>query len=83
MRPVPRLIDSPSRLGEILMVFMVPLFMLRTIDPLVGLGVGIAASLAYLKFAIHQPDGYLMHRLYRAGLPLGGLPSRRTRRLLP
>jgi uncharacterized ferredoxin-like protein len=83
MRPVPRLIDSPSRLGEILMAFMVPLFMLRTIDPLLGLAVGAATAIAATKLTLNKPDGYLMHRLYRAGLSLGGLPARRHRRYLP
>jgi hypothetical protein len=83
MRPVPRLIDNNSRLGEYLMVFMVPLFMLRTIDPLVGLVVGSAACAIYVRLTLGKPDGYLVHRLYRAGLPLSGLPSRRARRFVP
>ena len=49
MRIVPRLIDSNSRLGEYLMVFMVPLFLLRTLDPLLGLLVGACASALYEK----------------------------------
>lgn len=83
MRPVPRLIDNHSRLGEYLMVFMVPLFMLRTFDPLVGLGVGIVACIAYVRATLGKPDGYLVHRLYRAGLPLSGLLDRKIRSLVP
>lgn len=83
MRPVPRLIDNNSRLGEYLMVFMVPLFLLRTVDPLLGLGAGVAACLLYVRLTLGKPEGYLVHRLYRSGLPLGGLPARRVRRLVP
>lgn len=83
MRTVPRLIDNNSRLGEYLMVFMVPLFMLRTIDPLLGLFVGLGACLLYVRVTMGKPDGYLVHLLYRAGLPLRGLPRRRIRKLVP
>ena len=82
MRPVPRLIDSNSRLGEYLMVFMVPLFLLRTLDPLAGLLVGAAACAVYVRATIGRPDGYLVHRLYACGLPLSGLLDRRVRRLV-
>jgi hypothetical protein len=83
LRPVPRLIDNHSRMGEYLMVFMVPLFLLRTIDPVFGLLVGLFASVAYMRLTVGKPDGYLVHRLYRAGLPLSGLLERRIRRLVP
>ena len=82
MRPVPRLIDSNSRLGEYLMVFMVPLFLLRTLDALGGLLVGALACAAYIRGTLGRPDGYLVHRLYAAGLPLSGLLARRLRRLV-
>jgi hypothetical protein len=83
MRPVPRLIDNNSRLGEYLMVFMVPLFLLRTVDPLFGLFVGLAACFGYVRMTMGKPDGYLVHLLYRAGLPLSGLPRQRVRKLVP
>jgi hypothetical protein len=83
MRAVPRLIDNNSRLGEYLMVFMVPLFLLRTLDPLLGLAVGASACLLYIRVTLGKPEGYLVHRLYRAGLPLRGLPKREVRRLVP
>jgi hypothetical protein len=83
MRPVPRLIDSNSRLGEYLMVFMIPLFLLRTIDPLVGLATGAAACTVFIRLTLGKPDGYLMHVLYRSGLPLRGLLDRHIRRLVP
>lgn len=83
MRPVPRLIDSSSRLGEYLMAFMVPLFMLRTVDPLLALAVAIVAAALYVKFTFGKPDGYLIHRAYRLGVPLSGLLDRRLRRLVP
>jgi len=83
MRTVPRLIDNHSRLGEYLMVFMVPLFMLRTLDPVAGLVVGIAATALYLRFTLGKPQGYLLHCLYRAGIPFSGLLPPRLRRLTP
>ncbi len=83
MRPVPRLIDRSSRLGEYLIVFTLPLFMLRTIDPLVGLAVAVVLTGVYVKLSLGKPDGYLVHLAYRCGLPLSGLLDRRIRRLLP
>ena len=83
MRPVPRLIDSNSRMGEYLMVFMVPLFLLRTLDPITGLLVGAAACIVYIRSTAGKPDGYLVHRLYRLGLPLSGLLDRRVHCLVP
>lgn len=83
MRPVPHLIDSNSRLGEYLMVFMVPLFLLRTLDPLAGLLVGTVACVTFIRATVGKPDGYLVHGLYRAGLPLRGLLDRRLHTLAP
>jgi hypothetical protein len=83
MRPVPRLIDSNSRLGEYLMVFMVPLFLLRTLDPLLGLAVGACACLVTVRLTLGKPEGFLVHALYRAGLPMRGLLDIRIRRLVP
>ena len=83
MRPVPRLIDNNSRMGEYLMVFMVPLFLLRTVDPVAGLVLATAACIAYIRATVGKPDGYLVHQLYRRGLPLGGLLSQRVRSLVP
>ena len=83
MRPVPRLIDSNSRLGEYLMVFMVPLFLLRTFDPLLGLAVAAVACALYVRLTLGKPEGFLVHALYRAGLPVRGLLSLRLRRLVP
>jgi hypothetical protein len=82
MRSVPRLIDSNSRLGEYLMVFMVPLFLLRTIDPLLGLAVGTIGCALFIRATLGKPEGYLVHRLYRSGLPLGGLPPWNARRFV-
>jgi len=83
MRTVPRLIDNNSRMGEYLMVFMVPLFLLRTIDPIAGLVVATVACIAYIRVTVGKPDGYLVHLLYRRGLPLSGLLDRRIRALVP
>ncbi len=83
MRPVPRLIDNASRLGEYCMAFLVPLFLLRTVDPLVALGAGIAACALTVRCTLGKPEGYLAHRAYRAGLNLRGLLDRRLRSLNP
>ncbi len=65
------------------MVFMVPLFLLRTIDPVTGLVLATASCVAYIRVTLGKPDGYLVHLLYRHGLPLGGLLDRRIRALVP
>lgn len=78
MRPVPHLIDSNSRLGEYVMVFMVPLFLLRTVHPLLGLVLGAVASITYVRCTLGKPDGYLLHLLYRLGVPFSGLLPRRV-----
>ncbi|HUN92452.1 MAG TPA: type IV conjugative transfer system protein TraL [Burkholderiaceae bacterium] len=83
MRPVPHLIDAGSRIGEIMIVFVTPLFLLRTIHPLLGLAVAIVGTFVYARFTLGKPDGYLVHRAYRAGLPLDGLLDRRIRRFVP
>ena len=83
MRAVPRLIDNNSRMGEYLMVFMVPLFLLRTVDPVAGLAVATFACVSYIRATVGKPDGYLVHKLYRRGLPLSGLLNRRLHSLVP
>lgn len=82
MRPVPHLIDNNSRLGEYLMVFIVPLFLLRTVDPIAGLVTASISCAVYIRVTLGKPDGYLVHRLYRLGLPLSGLLDRRVKRLV-
>ena len=82
MRTVPHLIDSKSRAGEYAMCFMVPLFMLRTIDPLLALGVASLLATAYIKCTFGKPQGYLIHLAYRLGLPLSGLLDVRVKRYL-
>jgi hypothetical protein len=83
LRPLPRLIDDNSRLGEYLMVFMIPLFMLRSLDPVFGLLAAVVLCAAYVHGTLGRPQGYLSHRLYRMGLPLTGLLAPRLRRLAP
>ena len=83
MRAVPRLIDNNSRMGEYLMVFMVPLFLLRTVDPVAGLAVATASCIAYIRATVGKPDGYLVHQIYSRGLPLSGLLSQRIGSLVP
>jgi hypothetical protein len=70
-------------MGEYLMVFMVPLFLLRTVHPVAGLLVATGLCIAYIRTTVGKPDGYLVHQLYRRGLPLSGLLNRRTRSLVP
>ncbi len=82
MRAVPHLIDRNSRVGEYAMCFMVPLFMLRTIDPLFALGTATLLAGAYIKYTVGKPQGYLIHLAYRIGLPLPGLLDIRVKRYL-
>jgi hypothetical protein len=70
-------------MGEYLMVFMIPLFLLRTLDPVFGLLVSCCACVFYIRTTAGKPDGYLSHLLYRIGLPLGGLLNPRLRTLVP
>lgn len=79
MRPVPHLIDNNSRLGEYAILFMVPLFMLRTIDPLFALSCATVLTALAVKWTFGKPPGYLVHRAYRLGLPLSGLSDRHIR----
>jgi len=80
VRAVPHLIDRSSRVGEYAMCFMVPLFMLRTIDPLFALGVAVLLAGMYIKYTFGKPQGHLIHVAYRLGLPLSGLLDSRIRR---
>jgi hypothetical protein len=80
VRPVPHLIDRSSRVGEYAMCFMVPLFMLRTIDPLFALGAATLLAGVYIKYTFGKPNGYLTHLAYRFGLPLSGLLDARVKR---
>ena len=83
MRPVPHLIDSTSRIGEAMIVFVTPLFLLRTFDPLIALLAAAACTIAYVRLTFGRPDGAMVHFAYRCGLPLSGLLDRRVRRLVP
>jgi hypothetical protein len=80
MRAVPHLIDRNSRVGEYAMCFMVPLFMLRTIDPLFALSAATLLAGTYIKYTFGKPHGHLIHLAYRLGLPVSGLLDRRVRR---
>jgi hypothetical protein len=82
LRAVPHLIDRNSRVGEYAMCFMVPLFMLRTIDPIFALGAATLLVSAYVKYTFGKPQGYLVHLAYRIGLPLSGLLDTRVKRYL-
>ncbi len=65
------------------MSFLVPLFLLRTVDPLFALGVGAVACAVTVRCTLGKPDGYLVHRAYRAGINLRGLLDRRLHSLNP
>jgi hypothetical protein len=80
MRTVPHLIDRTSRIGEYAMCFMVPLFMLRTVDPMFALAAATLLAGAYIKCTFGRPQGHLVHLAYRLGFPLSGLLNRRVRR---
>jgi hypothetical protein len=82
VRPVPHLIDRNSRIGEYAMCFMVPLFILRTVGPLLALGVATLVTAAYIKTTLGKPQGHLIHLAYRLGLPLSGLLDPRIRRYI-
>jgi hypothetical protein len=83
MRPVPHLIDRRSRAGEYAMSFMVPLFLLRTIDPMFALLSAALLAGLYMRQTFGKPDGHLVHRIYRLGLPLSGLLDPRVQRYVP
>jgi hypothetical protein len=83
MRPVPHLIDRRSRLGEYAMSFMVPLFLLRTIDPLLALLAATVLTGFYVRQTFGRPEGHLVHLAYRLGVPLTGLLDRRVQRYVP
>lgn len=83
MRPVPHLIDRRNRTGEYAMSFMVPLFLLRTVDPLFALLAAVALATIYVRSTFGKPEGHLVHRVYRLGVPLGGLLDPRVARYVP
>jgi hypothetical protein len=62
------------------MCFLVPLFMLRTIDPLFALGIAVVFTAAFIKYTFGKPPGYLTHLLYRIGIPSSGLLDKRVTR---
>jgi hypothetical protein len=72
-RPVPQHIDRSLRGLEYLLAFMVPMFLIRPFAEGLGILLAIVLPLLYMKFTIGKPDGYLLHRLYRLGVPLPGL----------
>jgi len=82
MRAVPHLIDRNRQVGEYAMCFMVPLFMLRTIDPLFALSFASLLSCVYIKCTFGKPDGYLLHLTYRLGIPLSGFLNVRVKRYI-
>ena len=78
MRPCPKTIDKPLLIlgleGEdiavLMLCFGVPAILISPAIPL-GLILGAWPSLVWFKRG--KPEGYVLHALYRIGLPLKGL----------
>jgi hypothetical protein len=78
MRPCPKTIDKPLLIlgleGEdiaVLMLFFgIPAIL---ISPAIPLGLILVAWPVLVWFKRGKPEGYVLHALYRAGLPLTGL----------
>jgi hypothetical protein len=78
MRPCPKTIDKPLLIlgleGEdiavLMLVFGIPAIL---ISPAVPLGLILVAWPALVHFKRGKPEGYVLHALYRIGLPLKGL----------
>jgi hypothetical protein len=78
MRPCPRTIDRPLLIlgleGEdialLMLAFGIPAILISPAAPLMLL---FAAWPALVFFKRGKPEGYVLHALYRAGVPLSGL----------
>jgi len=80
-RSVPQYIDRSSRGFEILLAFMVPIVFIRPFHQGVGFFLALILPIAYMKFTLGRPDGFLLHVAYRCGLPIPGLLDRKVTRL--
>lgn len=78
MRPCPKTIDKPLLIlgleGEdvavLMLVFGMPAIL---ISPAIPLGLIFVAWPALVAFKRGKPQGYVLHALYRLGVPLEGL----------
>ena len=78
---VSRHIDESTKSFECLVLFMVPMFIIRPFFPRIGILLTIFLPLLYLKLTLGKPDGVLFHLAYRFGLPIPGLLPRKIRQL--
>jgi len=72
-RLVPQHIDRSTRGLEYLLAFMLPIVLVRPFHQGAGFLLAVILPLAWMKLTLDRPDGYLLHALYRRGLPLPGL----------
>ncbi len=78
MRACPKTIDKPLLIlgleGEdiavLMLVFGIPAIL---ISPAIPLGLILVAWPGLVSFKRGKPEGYVLHALYRIGLPLKGL----------
>ncbi len=80
-RPVPQYIDRSSRGFEFLLAFMVPIVFIRPFYQGWGFFLALVLPIVYMKFTLGKPDGFLLHFVYRHGLPIPGLLDRKIKRL--
>jgi len=72
-RLVPQYIDRSTRGVEYILAFMLPIVVIRPFHQGAGFLLAIALPLLYMKLTLGRPDGFLIHELYRVGLPILGL----------
>lgn len=80
-RSVSHYIDRSNRMFDCLMMFMVPMFIIRPFFPTTGIILSLLLPLVYAKLTIGKPDGVLFHLAYQAGVPIPGLLPRKIRQL--
>ena len=79
LRPTPKHIDRSSRAIEFLLIAMVPFVAVRPFFEATGLALMVLLPLAYAKFTIGKPEGYLWHAAYGLGMPVRGLLPHRVK----
>jgi len=73
LRPTPKHIDRSSRAIEFLVIAMIPFVLVRPYFEGTGLALMALMPLAYARFTIGKPEGYLWHAAYELGMPVRGL----------
>lgn len=92
-RPVPKHIDKSERIGEILLVFSIPVFVLRA--PIMMLSterngsemlylilLGFVLAFGYHKATVNQKPGFILHKGYRIGFTVRGLLNHSIKRVV-